>query len=824
MKGLFDDYIGADAVRTLPPRPAERRPEPRTQTRTPPPHAAPSQLTPTQTEALIRAPRLAWAFPWQPGRAEGPPASLLLARGDLGAAETLVVHPDQDAVRHVFAERARQVAVVPLAPCHYRWARHFGYAWSPSTYCLHTMECWMDAENPFRPDRPDPWSPDSAGDVLDRFVRARAWFLQHDQVPLLRDEMAFVPCIARMEDRGLYLDRAEAGRLAEHWRGVQGSLQQRHAPVNLASPRDILQALRSELGNKVSSTNADTLQRIIDRQRGGPAAELARAVLEFRKGGGIAAKVESYLDYAGPDGLVRATWFPHGAATGRMSARQPSLQQVDKGGDLRRLFTAGSGRALVSIDYGAQDLRVLASLSGDRDLARTLRDPHADPHTETQAKLNLPSRAIAKIITYALPYGAGTPRIAGLTGLPREQAKAYIDAYHERFPGVSDYLDHQRRHAQRQVVDPTTGKIRPLDPKAPRHERERQAITTPVQAVGARQIKKALEGTEAILRRYDGAAVMALHDEIVFAMPDAAVAECAPQLARCMEHVLPLPHAEGPIPSVCHIQAGRNWGEQEDLADLSEAPQPAWASVDRPLRVLVQVLQQDADGQQGRQALFGGGDGAVLPPFMPGLRHVDGGLQKHGHVAVAVGFQQHGQMALRRLPLQAVKPVPFRLQGVFVVLEVGAELLEVGRQQIGEHPHGFGPGQQIGEHPTAVVVAAQYRRRLAALQLPQLFVVRAGAGAVVDPVGVNQMQVAPHGRGAGVGHAVKGRGLRSTTPEVSDCNSTHPCAGRPHPRAAGSGDSPLRRGPVARPRGPGRCGPPPARCRVCPGLRSGRHR
>ncbi len=141
---------------------------------------------------------------------------------------------------------------------------------------------------------------------------------------------------------------------------------------------------------------------------------------------------------------------------------------------------------------------------------------------------------------------------------------------------MSEYLRRRRSSTDQPVWDFMSGKLYPLSQELSPQERQRQSITYPIQRIGAIQIKSALMATDNVLPEYDGGVVMALHDELVFDLPDRALQEAIPRLIRIMEAVLPLTVPGGPdIPSFCHATVGRNWGEQDDFqAAVAETEAP----------------------------------------------------------------------------------------------------------------------------------------------------------------------------------------------------------------------------------------------------------
>ena len=149
------------------------------------------------------------------------------------------------------------------------------------------------------------------------------------------------------------------------------------------------------------------------------------------------------------------------AATGRLSSPDPNLQNIpvrtEEGRRIRRAFIAPPGCVLIAADYSQIELRIMAHLSGDGGLLDAFRRG-VDVHRMTAAEVfgvqaagvTPEQRRTAKVINFGLIYGMSAFGLARQLGIERSLAKAYVDRYFERYPGVKNYMDETRDRAHAQ--------------------------------------------------------------------------------------------------------------------------------------------------------------------------------------------------------------------------------------------------------------------------------------------------------------------------------------------------------------------------------------
>ncbi|HEY9459811.1 MAG TPA: DNA polymerase I [Paralcaligenes sp.] len=347
-------------------------------------------------------------------------------------------------------------------------------------------------------------------------------------------------------------------------------------PFNLNSPKQLGEILfqRMQLpvvrktASGAPSTDEDVLSRLA---RDYP---LPQVLLDYR----VLAKLKStYTDklpkMIDPDtGRVHTRYAQAAVITGRLASSDPNLQNIPvrtpEGRRVRTAFVATNGQ-IVSADYSQIELRIMAHVSGDENLQRAFaqgEDIHRATASEVfgvdLADVSFEQRRSAKAINFGLIYGMGEFGLASALGITRDAAKAYIDRYFARYPGVAEYMDRTRRTAYEQGYVETVFGRRLWFPemrgaKGPRRAAaERAAINAPMQGTAADLIKMAMVAVQGWLeaQQLKSLMVMQVHDELVLDVPRAEVDIVAGQLPGLMCNVAMLD-----VPLVAEVGVGPNW-------------------------------------------------------------------------------------------------------------------------------------------------------------------------------------------------------------------------------------------------------------------------
>ncbi|MGQ9687298.1 MAG: DNA polymerase I [Desulfobaccales bacterium] len=429
-----------------------------------------------------------------------------------------------------------------------------------------------------------------AAAVLEAWPKLEAELDKEGLMPLYQDlELPLLAVLARMEARGIKVDRDFLQRFGQDLeRDMQRLEQEIYAeagePFLIQSPQQLGRILFDKLkltpqkktkGRTAYSTDMEVLQSLAEE------APIAAKVLTYRSLGKLKATyVDALLKLINPEtGRVHTTFVQSAAATGRLSSRDPNLQNIpvrgEMGAQIRQAFVADSGQMFLSADYSQMELRLLAHSSGDEVLLRAFQEG-MDIHRQTAAavfnihpELVSPDmRRQAKVINFGIIYGMSAFGLAKQLGVGNRLAQEFIQRYFARHPQVKAYLDHTLEEARRQGwVTTLMGRRRQIPQltssnRLVRQEAERSAVNTPLQGSAADIIKKAMLEVESALHQAGTGARMLLqiHDELLLEAPREKLPDTAKIVRRVMEGVVKLN-----IPLVVDLQAGPNWGDLNPL-------------------------------------------------------------------------------------------------------------------------------------------------------------------------------------------------------------------------------------------------------------------
>ncbi len=397
-------------------------------------------------------------------------------------------------------------------------------------------------------------------------------------------ETPLVPVLARMETVGVAVDRGTLAEMSkefgERLRALEVKIHEAAGEAfNIGSPQQLGRVLFEKLAypplrktakTKAYATGSDVLEELASLGTG-PVPGL---LLEWRE---LSKLKGTYVDalpaYIARDGRIHTRYDQAVAATGRLSSNDPNLQNIpvrtEAGRAIRRAFVAPRGRLLVTADYSQVELRILAHLAGDEALIDFFRRGE-DIHRATASKVfGVPlgkvtpdQRRGAKTINFGVLYGMGPFALAAQLGVPRAEAKDFIDAYFERFPKIRACLDAVLEKARETGGTETIfGRVRPIPGlhdrnHAVRANAERMAMNAPFQGSAADLIKRAMVALDAALASELPSArlLLQVHDELIVEC-DAADADAAAALARrTMEGAASLA-----VPLTVDVGRGGNW-------------------------------------------------------------------------------------------------------------------------------------------------------------------------------------------------------------------------------------------------------------------------
>ena len=391
-------------------------------------------------------------------------------------------------------------------------------------------------------------------------------------------ERPLIGVLAAMERAGIKVDRdklqrlsGEFGRRIQDLEGTIHALAGRSFPIG--SPKQLGEILFDEMGlpdGRKRSTGADVLESLAALGH-----ELPARVLEWRQ---LSKLKSTYTDTLVEQinvatNRVHTSFSMVSAPTGRLASTDPNLQNIpvrtEEGRRIRSAFVGEPGHLLMSADYSQIELRLLAHIADIASLKEAFHNG-IDIHAMTASEVfHVPlegmdplTRRNAKAINFGIIYGISAFGLARQLAIGRDEARAYIDAYFERYPGIREYMDRTIEAAREQghvttlfgrkchlpEIRNARGSVRAYN--------ERAAINAPLQGSAADVIKRAMirlpDALEA--KGLKGRMLLQVHDELLFEVPEdetGATAEC---VRRVMENAAHLD-----VPLTVDIGLGADW-------------------------------------------------------------------------------------------------------------------------------------------------------------------------------------------------------------------------------------------------------------------------
>ena len=395
-------------------------------------------------------------------------------------------------------------------------------------------------------------------------------------------ELPLCPVLAEMEQAGFLVDRDALRAFGESMTGTIDALQRRiwdaaGEEFNINSPKQLGALLFEKLmlpGGKKTKTGWSTNADVLEKLRG--KAAIVDDVLEYRMLTKLKSTyAEGLLKVIDPDGRIRTSFQMTVTATGRLSSTEPNLQNIpvrrEFGGQIRRMFVAPEGKVLVDADYSQIELRLLAHISGDETMIAAFRAGE-DIHTVTASQVfGVPPeqvtpamRSHAKAVNFGIVYGISAWSLAQDIGVSAAEAKAYMEAYLEKYHGVREY---QKRIVEQAKADGFVatlfGRRRALPELrssnfAVRSFGERVALNMPIQGTAADIIKLAMVRAAARLRAegLESHLILQVHDELIAECPEAEAERVKALLTEEMAAAAALS-----VPLTASAGVGKSWAE-----------------------------------------------------------------------------------------------------------------------------------------------------------------------------------------------------------------------------------------------------------------------
>lgn len=353
---------------------------------------------------------------------------------------------------------------------------------------------------------------------------------------------------------------------------------------NLASPKQLGEVLFDKLKLDDSAKKTKTGQyktgEDVLLKMAAKGHQIVDDILAFRE---LTKLKSTYVDALpqlinSKTGRVHTSYAQAVAVTGRLSSNNPNLQNIpvrtERGREIRKAFVPrDSKHILLSADYSQIELRIVAAISGDKNMCQAFVDG-TDIHTATAARVykveekdvTKEMRYKAKSVNFGIIYGQGAFGLADNLGISRTEAKEIIENYKKEFPGIQKYMDDTINFARETgYVETLMGRKRWLrDINSAnftvRGFAERNAINSPIQGTAADMIKLAMQKVQAAMQKekMQSKMILQVHDELVFDTLKSEAKELKPLIIENMQAAMDLPHK---VPIIAECGEGKNWLE-----------------------------------------------------------------------------------------------------------------------------------------------------------------------------------------------------------------------------------------------------------------------
>jgi DNA polymerase I len=406
--------------------------------------------------------------------------------------------------------------------------------------------------------------------------RGLEWLMAEVELPLVR-------VLRDMEVAGVRLNRERLSEVDKRVRDEIHGLEREIWDLAgeefvIGSPQQLGAVLfeklglsRKRRGKTGFSTDARVLQAIRDEHEIIPKIERWRELNQILK---------TYLDVlpqlTDTESRVHTTFVQAAATTGRLASTNPNMQNVpvrtELGREIRGCFEAAPGNVLISADYSQVELRILAHIA-DEQVLKEIFVRQEDVHTATgsvvfgkePSELTPMDRSKSKMINYGIVYGLSDYGLADRLNIPREEAKAFIDAYLERFGRVAEFIRTTIESAREQGhVTTLFGRRRQIPELRARNWQvrslgERLAVNTVIQGTAADIMKLAMIRVHRALAEGDFTTrmILTIHDELLFEGPP----EEADAVRELVEREMVAPWDDRTPPLAVDAGVGQTWLE-----------------------------------------------------------------------------------------------------------------------------------------------------------------------------------------------------------------------------------------------------------------------
>lgn len=369
---------------------------------------------------------------------------------------------------------------------------------------------------------------------------------KNEQQSLLKEmEIPLANVLVSMELEGFYIDKDELNNFGNKITTEISLLEQNIYSLageefNINSPKQLGEILFVKLGlpaKKKTKTGYSTGAEVLEDLRG--SHEIIDSILKYRQLAKLnSTYVEGLAKEISSDGKIHSHFNQTETRTGRISSTEPNMQNIpirtELGRELRKFFKATEGNVLIDADYSQIELRVLAHISGDKNMIEAFKSGE-DIHAKTASQVfNLPPifitpelRSRAKAVNFGIVYGIGAFSLSKDIGVSVKEADSYIKSYLEKFSSVKEYMDKTVAFAKENGYVKTLFNRKRNIPeiKSSNHNLrafgERVAMNMPIQGTAADIIKIAMVKVYNRLRKENlkSKLILQVHDELIVSAP-----------------------------------------------------------------------------------------------------------------------------------------------------------------------------------------------------------------------------------------------------------------------------------------------------------------
>ena len=400
---------------------------------------------------------------------------------------------------------------------------------------------------------------------------------------LFRDiEMPLVWTLADMERAGIRVRREALDELSGELGTQISVIEQRiyaaaGEQFNINSPKQLGVILFEKLqlpGGKKTKTGYSTAADVLEKLA--PDVPMVSDILEYRQ---LTKLKSTYADalggYVRDDGRIHSDFNQTITATGRISSSEPNLQNIpirmEAGRQIRKVFVPEDGCVFVDADYSQIELRVLAAMSGDRNLIEAYREAKDIHRTTASQVFHVPfeevtdlQRRNAKAVNFGIVYGISSFGLSQGLSITRKEAAEYIEKYFETYPDIKSFLDGLVEKAKDcGYAETLFGRRRPVPELSDsnfmkRSFGERVAMNSPIQGTAADIIKIAMNRVRRRLQEegFKSRLILQVHDELLIEAPEEELQAVSALLEEEMVHA-----ADLAVALVADVHSGHSWYE-----------------------------------------------------------------------------------------------------------------------------------------------------------------------------------------------------------------------------------------------------------------------